>query len=350
MVRINFCTYIKTSYVLTVLCLFSPLTIYAKPNEQRKTRTHEVKQENVSDTAYAWLEDIVLESSGIIEKLENKPYECKAYIKKLTTSSDQEMACDEMNMVCTIDKHIITGWLENVFMSPYSYFGTDYYLVDGINASLQIEDMIISANSAIADTRTQEIMLYDCSGSYNNRANKNAMLSNLVFKTRSPVKLKDLTLWANDITIENKQFQATLAQINLSIQKTGTIQKAVFNTQNFVVNARKVEIHQLSQTAAENAFTAYDVIAKCIKQDETIIIKTTTVHYKDEKLVFVDPILIETKQVALRAMNGQQIGDKIILSKINFRTKNACGFSERGYFDIKNRKLILESGNIEWQS
>jgi len=335
--------------LLSLLCLFSTSTIYAK-NEQQKTRTHEAKQENASDTAYAWLEDITLESSGLIEKFENKPYQCKAYIKKLTTSSDQEMACDEINMVCTVDKHIITGSLANVFMSPYSYFGTDYYLVDGINAKLQMEGMIIIANSAIADTRNKEIMLYGCSGSYNDPANKNTMLSNLVFKTCSPIKLKDLTLSANDITIENKQFQSIIGLINLSIKKTGTIQKATIKTQNFIVNTRKIELHRLSQIEAENEFTAYDVVAECVKQDEIIKIKTTTMHYKNEKFIFVDPILIETKRVRLRAMKGQQVGDKIMLSKINFQTKNACGFSEHGYFDIKNRKLILESGNIEWQS
>ena len=148
-----------------------------------------------------------------------------------------------------------------------------------------------------------------------------------------------MNVYINDIAIKNKILNFNIKYLTLNLNKTINAQ----NVSGFIENNIKLDVQNI---VIKNKITKANNI-KLEKDD----IKITTEFLKiiDNNLILPKTINIKTKDLKLKAENGIQKGQGILLNNISFEMKNINGFSKAGYFDITTKALILEDGKINLQ-
>ncbi len=344
MVRINFRASLKT-----ILCFFSLSLLSAETRKDTKKRI--VSQEkplliNNSDVAKTSLEEIVLEADGKLDKSGKKLYQYKAHIKKLEINANQEALGKEISLSGTINQINLSATISSIFIRSYFNANETYYLFDATQSQITFAGIIIASQSIIADTGTKVIFLHQCTGSYDS---KNEMFGILQFYTSQPIIIKNMSLYSSNLQITNEKVQIDIAQIILN-QEQGKAKKILAKIDDFIISIEEMNMRSKINLQSKfiNKIIAKNI--KCLRKSDKTEISSGLAEFENDKLTLPQAISIKTKNFTLTAANGYQEGKKIFLKKINFKTKNANGFSQSGYFDIKHKKLILENGKIEWQS
>ncbi len=158
-----------------------------------------------------------------------------------------------------------------------------------------------------------------------------------------------MSLYSSNLQITNEKVQIDIAQIILN-QEQGKAKKILAKIDDFIISIEEMNMRSKINLQSKfiNKIIAKNI--KCLRKSDKTEISSGLAEFENDKLTLPQAISIKTKNFTLTAANGYQEGKKIFLKKINFKTKNANGFSQSGYFDIKHKKLILENGKIEWQS
>lgn len=324
---------------------------HAKKIEVAQNLAIEQKSNNV---ATAYLEEIMIDSLNIKYLKIKGEYKCNAKIKKINMVENEPIQCHETALTCNLDMldqnsaKLPANFhfnIEKLLISKYQKEKTgNNYMLDFFQAKIRFQNANISAQSISTDTKTRNIYLYGCRGSYK------IGISMLSFSTQDKISIKDLIISGENVRFvyDNYQiFDQTFnnivfhtQKIKINYQKDIQANKIAGNLENL-----KISIEELKY---ENEKYYLKNIAITNSDKTKLIVKTSNAFIENNKIIFPNSIHIQTKELNLQAENGRQEGNMILLKKISYKKYSISGFSETGYFDIKNKKLILSNGKITW--
>lgn len=314
MVRINFFTFIS---------------ILILGNAQAEN----IKKINTEEIARATLDEVILETDGKFAKSGLK-YSCKAQAQQVEATSDQEATGSNISLVCKIDNANLNAQIENVAILPYIQDKQTYYFLDASNLRMQFDNVSLMAQSCTTNTKNLEVILYNCSGTY---INHHQLIGKILFFSTNPMKIKETQIYIKDISIRNEFLNFLAQDLNIDFKENINGQ----NIQGTIYDDIKIYIGHIS--IAQHTITGRNI--KLEKDD--IELTTEIARMTDNHLVLPKTIKLKSGEIKLKAKNGRQKGENILFNEISFKMKNIYGFCESGYFDIKDKALILENGTIK---
>lgn len=329
MVRINFCT-----YIITLICFFQAEAAFTKKTLK-----------NMSP-ASAYLEKIILESLVLKNDEEEEIYECDGTMQGIYSQDSEPTKCDDLKLTCKLfskekplpDK--IYAKVEHLFLTKYQAEKKSHYILDGINSSLKLGKMNLFAKNITTDTKDNQTKINDCHGAYQTEDKI------IYFNTSDTINIKAPILLAKKLDIKYKDIQAKINKLKFEYNAQLGNHLLADSTTIYIDNFK----FYLNHIEYQDKNGKIHGIKGIQDNQDPIQISSKEALIVNDQIQFNESIIIKTKFMKIEIEKSQQVENKLELRNIKLQAGKMNGFSQKGYFDINNKELVLDEGRIEWKN
>lgn len=293
---------------LIIFCFFGQIESCAEVTQVR---------DKFHTSSKANLKNVKLKSIG--------KYKCDAAIEEVTVYSNEFMLCDKIKIIFFLKDNNVTMHMKRI----HSTFENKHYFVAAVDCDIEFCDVFAHAQSILFNTKDNNIII---------KNGYNGKYKDFDFYSKNDLTIVDFNFNSTNIFAKNSEWTILIDNLKINHKKEGEIKNLTAKNKDYSMKVQFVQMKKNVTQLQGLTFVKNDIVASAI---------CATMHGIDS-IIFEKGITISNPKIKLFAKKARKVDDRILLEEIEYvAMKNINGYSKTGYFDIKNRKLILTNGKIK---
>jgi|GEM_PF-4747508 len=269
------------------------------------------------DVSRAYLKKVKLKSIGT--------YKCDAEIQEVSIFSNEFILGDKIRIIFFLKN---TNLITNI-ARIHGTFQSGHYFITAVDILMEFGEIWLKSQWVLFNTKSNDILIKN--GYF-------GQFREFSFTSPDDLIIHDFNFRTTNLFVQNRDWKIQIELAKINYLFNGTIHKITAKNADYTLTIDQISIKNKIARFSKVIFKKADITA----------IAETAITADFNNILFEKGIRISNSKINLYAKKAQKIGEKIKLEEIEYvALKNVQGYSKIGYFDIKNRKLVLVNGKIK---